>query len=81
MYLGGLRCDITDHYATILIRSNYIQNNLNKWSNIIKLSKVNINNLKLLINTENWQKCLDWNSVDAMVEVLSVLISKINIIL
>jgi len=53
-------CDITDHYSTILVLSkSYLQNNVKKSSNIIKLNEVNMNHLELLIYTENWHECLD----------------------
>lgn len=53
-----LRCDITDHYATILI-TPVLNNNYHHFNNNCKPCKVNTNHLDLLIKTEDWYSCLE----------------------
>lgn len=43
-----LRCDVTNHYAKILILSN-LQNNVNQSSNCKILNKINLNNLDYMV--------------------------------
>jgi hypothetical protein len=47
-----LRCDITNHYATILI-TPILKNSCTHLNNNIKPHKLNINHLDLLIKTED----------------------------
>ncbi|KAF0750246.1 Reverse transcriptase domain-containing protein, partial [Aphis craccivora] len=69
-----LRCDITDHYATILTLSN-INNNESYNHNKLFSNKIDINHLNLLIQTEDWYALLNCDNVDNMVEVFN---TKIN---
>lgn len=66
-----LRCDITDHYPTILTISN-INNNENTTRNKFIVNKIDINHLNLLIRTENWYTCLNHDNVYDMIEVFNL---------
>lgn len=55
-----LRCDITDHYSTILIIVN----------------KIGFNHLNVLIWTENWYSCLNYDNVDDMIKVFNLKIKE-----
>lgn len=63
------RCDITNHYATVLVLSifnNYNDHTLTKNSTII-----NLNIRYLLIKTENWDSWLDSSNIDNMVDIFN----------
>ncbi|KAF0754630.1 RNA-directed DNA polymerase from mobile element jockey [Aphis craccivora] len=65
-----LRCDITDHYATILTLSD-LYTNENVLIYTFKSDMINTSHLDLLIKTENWYSCLDYENVDIMIEVFN----------
>jgi len=65
-----LRCDITDHYATILMLSDlYINENIPSYT--IKCNRINTNHLELLIKTKNWNSYLDYDNVDIMIKAFN----------
>jgi len=65
-----LRCDITDHYATILMLSD-LYTNENVPTYTFKSDMINTSHLDLLIKTENWYSRLDYENVDIMIEVFN----------
>lgn len=65
-----LWCSITDHYATILVVSNII-NNESIIHNKLILNKIDINHLDMLIKTENLYSCLNFDNVDNKVDIFN----------